>query len=74
MTYWTIPNLFMFINWKTNVSDDYILRITDGGTAAIGSKQQCLHYKSIYLSESRVLRLKHTEILFTDLDFGLFLA
>jgi hypothetical protein len=33
MTYWTIPNLFMFINWKTNVSDDYILRITDGGTA-----------------------------------------
>ncbi len=30
MTYWTIPNLLMFINWETN---DYILRITDGGTA-----------------------------------------
>jgi hypothetical protein len=33
MTYWTIPNLLMFINWETNVSDDYILRVTDGGTA-----------------------------------------
>ncbi len=33
MTYSTIPNLLMFINWETNVSDDYILRITDGGTA-----------------------------------------
>ncbi len=33
MTYSTIPNLLMFINWETNVADDYILRITDGGTA-----------------------------------------
>jgi hypothetical protein len=66
----------MFINWETNVSDDYILRITDGGTAVQVevNNSVCLYYKSIYLSESRVLCLKHTEILFTDLDFGLCLA
>jgi hypothetical protein len=63
MTYSTIPNILMFINWETNVSDDYILRITDGGTAASGSKQQCIYYKStcIYITENS---LKHRNIIY----------